>query len=272
MIFTFPETLYPRINHIPRKNHEENKLDIYDLMVVFRRRHKGKLNPFTILRPIYMCRYPAVILPALAIGMLNSFAAVGTGLTQNPGFVVGYGFSEQAAGNMSLFLIFGSLLGEIFAGAWSDFLMTRKAKKMDGKLVPEMRLDALWPALFLAPLGLILYGVFLLTKTAWIGSAMGMGIAIFAYQIVVTVGTAYAIDSYRPQAGYVATLINAMRQLNSFFITLYNTPFVDRANFGWTFGTYAIVTVVTLLPVLYMRFVGEKLRRRIGDPPFDMEL
>ena len=148
MIFLLPETLYPRNTIIAREN---TKFDYWDRFVVVRRRHDGKLTLLTILRPLRMCLYPSVFFPAFCVGLVNTFTAVGMSLIFPTVYENIFGFSLKAASNVNFALIIGALLGELFAGAWSDWVLTIMAKRHGNERIPELRLKAIYPGLIITP-------------------------------------------------------------------------------------------------------------------------
>ena len=150
IICCMPETLYPRLGN-PQQISE--KFDWWDKFIVVRRRHQGQLNPFTILRPLRMTLYPSVLFPSVLTGVSNTLIGVGISLIIPSFFGDVYGFNLKQAGDTNFALIIGALLGEVFAGAWSDYLMTRMAKSRGGERTPELRLRALWPSAVIMPVG-----------------------------------------------------------------------------------------------------------------------
>ena len=270
MIFTMPETLYPRKNLVHRDSYPP--VNWTDKMWVFRRRHAGKITFMSFLRPLRMALYPTIFLSALLAGTVHMFAAVGTTLIIPTYFPAVYGFNIAQSGNVALSLIIGAIIGEFFSGAWSDWIMTKKAARYGGERVPEYRIDALWPALILCPGGLLIFGLCLYKGVAWIGACIGLGVAIAGYQIMITVTTTYAIDGYRSQSGAISTLFNCVRQTLAFTIPFYNMPFAARAGYAWTFGTYALITVIMSIPVIMFRWYGRQLRNSMRAPAFDNDL
>jgi hypothetical protein len=119
---------------------------------------------------------------------------------------------------------------------------------------------------------LIIFGVCLRYKTHWIGPCVGAGMAVFGYQIAVTITTTYSVDCYRPQSGYVATIFNCFRQTLSFTVPFYDMKFGARTGYAWEFGVYAIIIVVFFIPVILLGRYGTRLRERMGKPEFDDDL
>jgi hypothetical protein len=152
MIVFLPETLYSRRNldqHDPRLT-SAKKFDFVDRYIKVYRRH-GKLDLMSALRPIRMAMYPNVFIPAFFMGLGNALGPVAFTVIIPTYFREVYGFSLRASSNVNFALIIGAMAGEVFAGAWSDYLLTRRARSHGGKRIPELRIAALWPTAVMFP-------------------------------------------------------------------------------------------------------------------------
>ncbi|KAJ7036943.1 hypothetical protein C8F04DRAFT_1257484 [Mycena alexandri] len=72
----------------------------------------------------------------------------------------------------------GGVLGEIVSGPVIDKLMER-ARKRTGRVRPEARLHGMWPAIFLLPAGLLMFGFCIENhelKHSYIGVTVGMAL------------------------------------------------------------------------------------------------
>lgn len=101
---------------------------------------------------------------------------------------------------------------------------------------------------------------------------MGGVIAVFGYQILVTVTTAYAVDCYKPQSGYVGAWFNCVRRGLSITIPFFDFIFAEKAGYAWEFGVYGIVIIVFSIPVLALGLYGKRVRDQLGQPVFDADL
>lgn len=66
------------------------------------------------------------------------------------------------------------------------------------------------------PFGLAGFGICIQHKTHWMGPTACMAMTIYGYQQLVSLGLAYAIDAYKPQAPYSAASMIFCRQLFGF--------------------------------------------------------
>jgi hypothetical protein len=151
----------------------------------------------------------------------------------------------------------------------SNSLSTRKH---NGTPYPEARLTATLPGAFLLPLGIIIEGVCLGSRTHWSGPVLGIGIAAFGLQIVSTNIYAYLADCYRPQNAEVSTLLNFGRQTFSFTLGFYMLPFAKATSFGVAWAVLAVISVVLYGGVGLLMWRGREWRERMGQPDFHKDL
>lgn len=122
--------------------------------------------------------------------------------------------NAQQLGLQFLGLIIGSLLGEQLGGFMSDMWMNARARKIGHKPAPEFRLWLSYIGFLLAIAGMVVFLV--CTEQAAPGQwtvkpIVGTGIAAFGNQVVTTVLTTYAVDTYPLDAGSVGVFINFVR-------------------------------------------------------------
>ena len=269
-ILTVPETAYNRRDELYTMAATDFKpyhfLD-HDRFFVVRRRSTGPVRPFRLLlRCFEVAIRPSVLIPGLACAACIGTSFIVPTIIIPSFYAEAYGFSTRAAANINVAGIIGVLLGEAMAGRWSDFIVSTMAKRHGGVRVQEYRLHALWPCVVLIPAGLITFGTCIFYRVPWIGSCIGFCMAVAGTQIVVTITTAYSIDSYKPVSGYVGTVYTFFRQVNGFTIPFYAVPFGEGAGFAWEFGTLAIIVVVALSLTLAFIWIGAGLRHKYPAP------
>ncbi|OJI96602.1 hypothetical protein ASPVEDRAFT_23606 [Aspergillus versicolor CBS 583.65] len=155
-------------------------------------------TPFTaseFLRPLSLFTNIPVLLAAVAYSMVFLFASVLNSVEVPQLLQQKFALNAEQLGLQFLGLIIGSLLGEQMGGYMSDLWMSTRARKLPNNTrpPPEFRL---W----------LSYFGFLVTIAggSWVVSpVVGTGIAAFGNQVVTTVLTTYAVDSYPADAGGV---------------------------------------------------------------------
>jgi len=191
-LVSLPETLYSRKDQLDHKEH--SYLDL--LLFKASRLTDRKLYFADFLRPFYMLKYAAIIIPAIYYMTAFAYGTVLFATTGSSIFTKLYHFNVAQTGLMlSIPLTIGCLIGEASAGWVTDYMVYLYAKRHEGHRKPEPRLNALLLALLL-PLGVIIDGVCLQRHATihWIGPAFGMGIACFGLQVATTVTYSYCTD------------------------------------------------------------------------------
>ena len=181
-IFTFPETLFSREDF----SIIEKKKTYVSRMFYVGRVLDRRLTLRDFLAPFYMIKYVAVFLPCIFYCTLNTYASALFALTGSHIFSVVYKFNLGQVGLiMGVPLTIGCMIGEGSAGWLSDYLISAYGRRHDSYRKPEVRLW-LAPLCLTAPVGAIMFGVFLQQDRAWIAPAIGMGIAGYGLQIGTT--------------------------------------------------------------------------------------
>lgn len=141
---------------------------------------------FIATRPFVMLKYPVVILASWWFGVTYMMHV---GITAEIPLLfeaAPYNFSVLEVGLTAFSGLIGALIGEAYAGPAIDFI-AKRALKHGKDWRPEMRLQAIWPALVMAPAGLIMFGISIQFRIHWISALTGQGFYIFGIEIATTV-------------------------------------------------------------------------------------
>jgi hypothetical protein len=155
-----------------------------------------------------------VLLAAIAYSMVFLFASVLNSVEVPQLLQSKFELNAQQLGLQFLGLIIGSLLGEQLGGFMSDMWMNTRARKIGHKPAPEFRLWLSYIGFLLSIAGMVVFLV--CTEHAATGKwdvrpVIGTGVAAFGNQVVTTVLTTYAVDTYPQDAGSVGVFINFVR-------------------------------------------------------------
>lgn len=104
-----------------------------------------------------------------------------------------YLWSQESSGNYAIASFIGYALAVPFLSS-SDRLAARLTKRNGGIREAEMRLGALIPACFVAPAGLLLYGMAAQNNLHWVAYFFGVGLLCWGAIFYFTYTLAYAID------------------------------------------------------------------------------
>ena len=267
-VFCLPETLYSR-KQKPELSDASERSHVDNLLFRHTRLNDRKPHLKDFFRPLIMARYVCVLLPTLYYMTAFCYGSVLFATTGSAVYSEFYHFNTIQTGLvLSVPLLIGCVVGEANAGWFIDWLVYRYAKRHDGKRAPEPRLDALWLALTI-PIGVIIDGICIShsATSSWVGSAMGLGIACFGVQVAGTVVYTYCTDCYKPQTPELASFINVFRQVFSALISFYAIPLANAIQFQYAWLVFALINVLFFVPLIYLRFKGEKIRASSWQAP-----
>merc|ERR1712093_750493 len=84
-----------------------------------------------------------------------------------------------------------------------------------------MRLGVLWPAVFIAPAGLLLYGFTAERDLHWMGYFAGVAMVNWSAYFFFSFTLAYAVDSYTANISEMLIAMNLGKQAISFAMGIY---------------------------------------------------
>jgi len=161
--------------------------------------------------------------------------------------------------------LIGALLGELLAGVGSDYFVNWRTRRT-GERVPEYRLAMVYPGGFLLSIvGLVVWGVQLQNATpgVWnITPDVGSAVSIFGQQVVATVCTTYAIESYISETADVSAFVSFLRQLWSFLAPFYLGDAVTNLGPGKASGLFSAIMGLGMFMVLACNIWGPRWRAR----------
>ncbi|KAJ7761199.1 MFS general substrate transporter [Mycena maculata] len=270
IVVALPETLYVRgLPHV-KSTGKYHRLRITGTKAVGR-----KLQLIDFARPFQMLKYINVVVVAWFAAVAFTLGSVLPAQTVSALFRTFYHWGSARTGvALSVSTTIGGVLGEIVSGPVIDKLMER-SRKREGRVHPESRLHGMWPAIFLLPAGLLMFGFSIENhelKHSYIGATVGMAVTCFAVQMIMTPIIAYCVDCYKPQSAEVVQLLNFARQEMSFTVGFWAIRYGDQVGFQFSGITYACVSVLFFLPVLWIMIYGDRLRARLGEPSFNKEI
>ena len=233
-----PETLYPRnqmLSRMPMATAGDNSVS--DIEKIGRRRSdpgevdlpRTKKLFFINFKPVPGMRHPKPWDSIVRVGLLFKFPIVPLAvgfycymwywwmlaiITLIP---AAYLYRPQIQGLLFIGLLFGTLFAEVFLGGrFSDWLVTKLAKKNNGVRVAEMRLYLTYPAAMLSAVGLIIWGVSIDKAYHWMVGQVAFFLFGAGVQMGNTVVCAYLVDAYPLQSMSVITFYSVFLNLSAF--------------------------------------------------------
>ncbi|KIV82011.1 hypothetical protein PV11_04152 [Exophiala sideris] len=247
---------------------QQAHLGAYDSseMVRLPKKIPGRLGLRMFIEPILLLQSPHVTLIAFAYGVTFAITSPGISVIVPLATEEFYNFGAVAQGLFFIGPLVGILIGELLAGNASDWLMNRERRRaVAAGQAPrlERRLLAGLLGYFIAPLGVIIFGVTLQSHCPWIAPCIGFALSNFGLQMVTTPLKTYCMDCYASLSGSVLQLINATRQIISFTIPFWSPNLGDKVGFGLGFGIEAIIMVFFYVCSLLVLWKGEVWRQSV---------
>ncbi|KAJ5547410.1 hypothetical protein N7494_004995 [Penicillium frequentans] len=219
-----------------------------------------KLSEF--FHPLSLFTNIPVLLAAVAYSMVFLFSSV-MGSVEVPQLLQSkFELNAQQLGLQFLGLIIGSLLGEQLGGVMSDMWMNARARRIGRKPAPEFRLWLSYIGFLLTIAGMVVFLVCTeqATEGQWtVTPIVGTGIAAFGNQVVTTVLTTYAVDTYPQDAGSVGVFINFVRSTWGFIGPFWFTDLFDSVGIAKSSGVVAaLIMGASFIPTAFLQWKGEK--------------
>lgn len=63
-------------------------------------------------------------------------------------------------------------------------------------------------------------------------------------------------------------LFNLSRGM-AFVVGFFAIPYAEKDGYGWAWFTFAMVTMVSFVPIALLMKYGQRWRKRLGEPTFD---
>lgn len=180
-----------------------------------------------------------------------------------------YGFSARSAGLVFIAGGVGNIIGQAFAGIYSDKVVKRNMSH-GAESYPEDRLNlVLTVPLALTPsAGIILYGWTAANVVHWIVPLIGMAILGFGTLGLFSVTLTYLVEAFERHAASVTAANTIWRSILGAVLPLFGLQLYDHLGLGWG-NTLLGLILLALAPVLW---VVHKFGRRIRlNPAYQKE-
>ncbi|KAJ5233098.1 hypothetical protein N7468_006054 [Penicillium chermesinum] len=258
-IFFGPETLY-------RGSDVQTELSAFKREYIsFRRIDPSPFRVTEFVHPLSLFTNIPVLLATISYSMVFLFASVMNSVEVPQLLQSKFELNAQQLGLQFLGLIIGSLLGEQLGGFMSDMWMNRRARQIGRKPAPEFRLWLSYIGFLLTIAGMVVFLV--CTEHAAVGKwtvkpIIGTAIAAFGNQVVTTVMTTYAVDTYPQDAGSVGVFINVVRSTWGFIGPFWFPSMFESVGIANSSGVVtALVMGASFFPTVYLQFQGHKFHK-----------
>ncbi|KAK5130175.1 hypothetical protein LTR08_002429 [Meristemomyces frigidus] len=192
------------------------------------------------------------------LGGLVTISVVGPQFLAMPPYLWG-----NNVGLLGLGGFVGCILGGIGTYFTADLLVKRLAKKEShGLAEPESRLPAMFPALFLSTMGILMFGMCAANPSphAWAGIMVAYGMVGFGITQIPSIGFSYLMDSYNAISADCFVMTTIARAIVSFAWTFFIGGWVDTAGAALPFGIFTLIMGVFALMTIPVWLLGKRMR------------
>ncbi|KAB8204103.1 MFS general substrate transporter [Aspergillus parasiticus] len=218
----------------------------------FRRLNACPLSKYSFVEPLFASKYPRIIIPIFAQSIVFCYANIAIIVEMPSVFGQKFGLNAQQIGLQFLAVIIGSLIGEQLAGPTSDWFL-KAADKRKGSHIPADRLWLSYVGFATAMAGLLTWGFQLdNASSTWnVTPLIGVAIASFGNQIVMTILISFSVDSHPELATDVGICLSVYRQLYGFVAPFYLPSMFKALDFAKAAGVMCVLIVVAaLIPII----------------------
>ncbi|KAH8803678.1 serine/threonine kinase 16 [Xylogone sp. PMI_703] len=222
---------------------------------------KNSLREF--LTPLYLAFFPIVLFGALCVTFGASCLLV-LNLVQSQAFSrTPYNFEPQAVGFTNFALMAGGIIGLATAGPVSDWTSMALTRRNNGIREPEMRLFSFIPFIIICVIGMLISALGMDRFWSWESIVMvGFGFTGIIVVAIPTIGTTYAIDSYKPAAGEIMVVATIGKNSFGYGMTYFINPWLEKNGFIPPIITVGMLTVgIALVGLILFYFFGKACRK-----------
>ncbi|KAL2062478.1 hypothetical protein VTL71DRAFT_6744 [Oculimacula yallundae] len=215
----------------------------------------------TMIRPFTLFFVPAVFWVITSYGIYIGLGALAFNYTFPIKIVEPpYNWAATNSGLIAVANALGFLLAVPFTFT-SDRLAAYLTRKNGGIREAEMRLGVMWPAMVVAPAGLLLYGLTAERNLHWIGYFAGVAMCSWGAYFYFSFTLAYAIDSYTANTSEMLIAMNLGKQAISFGMGLHLLQWILERGYAVVIGgIFVAVLLANNLALIVFVFAGKRIR------------
>lgn len=223
---------------------------------------KKSLNP---VKPLAYLRFRNVTQVIFMVCMIYaSYYSINISLPNDYGDK--YGFSSTVTGFMYFGIGLGNILGSLYGGRYSDYILKKYNQKNNvkkignGQLPSEGRLRSIVPGICMFPLGLLLHGWSIHFVWPWYISTFAQFVVGFGMMFVFSSTSTYLVELFPENSAAIMSVNNFSRfSVSTVAITVYQ-PVVEVINTGWYFTTFTVLSLLAALGTFWVYRYGTAYR------------
>lgn len=240
---------------------DTNRLTYRQRMTLYRKNEAIKAGYWSLTFSIFrVVMLPAALWMSIMFS-LGSFV-VGVILTTLASFFSPppYNFSAATMGLMYLPLLIGAVLGSVWGGPCTDWLLLRLARRNEGIYEPEHRLWTYLPIPVIGAAGILLYGVGAAQGAHWAVPCLGLIFVGFYLDASTPIAMGFALDCYPDLEDQVVQLSNFLRNVLGGAFTFGLQPWVDYSGAQTTIIIIAAVVFALNATSVLFQLGGRRVR------------
>jgi MFS family permease len=223
---------------------------------------KKRENPFKLfLQPFSLLIAPPVFFTTLVFGLTIGWTALISIVISNVYSAPPMLWQAWQVGLMNFGLLVGLLVGLPLGGLIADMLSKAALKRSDGEHDPRSRLPAVIIGGLISPAGCLLIGFTLQKNLHWIFVAIGWGMLAFSLTASANVLLTYSVDCFRMQAGHVGVLVNVVKNVLAFAVSVTSMNWYYESGPARQFGTMAGLSWAAYLCIIPVYLYSHSLVR-----------
>lgn len=176
-------------------------------------------TPFKVkdfISPILLARHPKILIPSIASAIVFCYARLSLSVEMPVYLGKKFRFGAQKTGIQFIYIIVGTIIGELLSGRLSDKLVSMVNKKRQ-HVSPAARLWFIYFGFATILAGLLAWGLPLQRRSAWTAAPrIGLVVVSIGNQMQSTILTAFAIDSYKEKSAEIGIFFNFIRLIYAF--------------------------------------------------------
>ncbi|CAG8593874.1 9250_t:CDS:2, partial [Ambispora leptoticha] len=221
---------------------------------------KGRKR-FNPLGPLYLLKYPHLQIVVFYVSILyaNLYTQYILVSTTFPSL---YNLSTSAIGWIIFPNCIGYLIGSIFGGRYSDYILLKGKKCHDGKYIPEFRLQSVWFGAIIFSFSTLTFGWLVEFRSPLIWPLVTMFFVGLGTMLVFSSTSSYVVDTFPSLSASAIATNNCMRYLAAAAMSVLAVPMHQALCIGWIFTILGFLSVIggLLLILVYAR--GPKWREQ----------
>ncbi|KAI1078608.1 major facilitator superfamily transporter [Whalleya microplaca] len=182
--------------------------------------------PKVFMAPLAAIMFPHVIFTALQFASIVSCLVLLLTMTSIIFAAPPYSFNTAGVGYMALGPCIGNIIGSLYGGPFSDWSVTRLARRNGGIFEPEMRLYIYIVPVILMSGGIIMFGATADRGLHWIYPSIGGACFAFGLGAGGDIAFTFVIDSYRDLVAEAFVGVAFLRNAISICIPLALVPWM----------------------------------------------